>query len=682
MTYGNIILNVSIAMPPPPPPTTRQLRSGHVYATVSPPSNPRGRSSSNGRRPAAKSARGRSKSNGRARSASAGRGTGGRSKTPAGRQQRPRSNSTARNSTSRPSPPAAPPSVVDTSPRFDDEALRQATRSSGGPFDSDDDSEDDVDDRRDAFTVESTVRDESEKQHVSHNQTSQMVRFRDFSNPLKKGSHQMFKDMTRAEIKDDPNFKPLTGSVSDGTRAYVLMKMRYFEYGEPGFGAGIIPTSGTGALIPLEPPIWTTPAISNLAVLGDWKDLYDENQSASVTLEQVLCWSNFIWGGPGAGLTLPKKVNGFYQYIPLNIHVQGRIGELIRQKLKYQNSSQTVLMTVKSNMQKNAFTNHQLICEPHRWKCVVTGTIIHCGVIQWYLLIKKAMKLTKMKVLQLKSEFENLTFESVNFDVEAFIEKLQYAQHRIREVAGENACTDDRFIEKVLAAFDSNPPLLGVPLFHQTALNEKQLWASSGANGKTKEEILEVFLSVYRSMEMENRWDPSVKPKHDATIVALTAQLNENKNLLSKATAELSKAQKQIQAAKPQSCASMPATKFNEKLWRTTKVGDTCVHPKTGEKFVWCGLGHGSGSYMPDGHDHQVWAKQKEEKNRKWNEAKKRKSEDEDSKPAAKKGGALKLSSDVQQAFTTSVQSNLMENWHFSEHEAKMATDVKEESKE
>lgn len=233
-----------------------------------------------------------------------------------------------------------------------------------------------------------------------------------------------------------------------------------------------------------------------------------------------------------------------------------------------------------------------------------------------------------------------------------------------------------------MAAFDSDPPLQGVPLFHQTALAEKQAWASSGANGKTKEEILEVFLSVYRSMVMEkNRWDPSVKPKHDATIVALTAQLNENKNLLSKATTELAKAHKHLQASKPQSSA-MPATKFNEKLWRTTKVGDTSVHPKTGEKFVWCGLGHGSGSYMPDGHDHQVWAKQKEEKNRKWNEAKKRKSEDEDSKPAAKKGGALKLSPDVQQAFTTSVQSNLMENWHFSEHEAKMATDVKEESKE
>ena len=65
-------------------------------------------------------------------------------------------------------PPATPPAVVNTSPRYDSEPLRQATCSSGGPFNSDDDSEDDVDDCRDAITVDSSVRDPSGGPKVTH----------------------------------------------------------------------------------------------------------------------------------------------------------------------------------------------------------------------------------------------------------------------------------------------------------------------------------------------------------------------------------------------------------------------------------------------------------------------------------------------------------------------------------
>lgn len=138
--------------------------------------------------------------------------------------------------------------------------------------------------------------------------------------------------------------------------------------------------------------------------------------------------------------------------------------------------------------------------------------------------------------------------------------------------------------------------------------------------------------------------------------------------MLTKATTELAKAHQHLQTAKSLPQAATPATKFNEKMWRTTKIGDRCVHPITGLKYVWCALGHRNGSYMPEGHNHEAWEKNKKEKNAKWEESKKRKGEEDDRKPAAKKGGALKLSPDVQQAYTT-VQNKLMENWHFSEHD-------------
>ena len=64
-------------------------------------------------------------------------------------------------------------------------------------------------------------------------------------------------------------------------------------------------------------------------------------------------------------------------------------------------------------------------------------------------------------------------------------------------------------------------------------------------------------------MTIENKWKYIPKPKADQTIVALTAQLTENRNLLSKATSELAKDHKHFQSTKPQ--ATRPVTKFSKK---------------------------------------------------------------------------------------------------------------------
>ena len=339
-----------------------------------------------------------------------------------------------------------------------------------------------------------------------------------------------------------------------------------------------------------------------------------------------------------------------------------------------------------------------LDCQQYRLRCMKTGKIIESGVIYLYFLTVKAISLNKMKVLQLKSDFEKVTLAKFGNDPELVIREIQKYQDKIVVLAGLDACPDALVIERLFQVMDPTPKLRGVDLFNQMIAKEKFEWASSGSNyDKNKHEVMAIMLSVYSCMKMAGDWNPTTVPAVDPQIVALKTQLIENKKLLSAATNALVKANSNSAASaksasvaksdsKPAATpAPAPAAKFDEYTWRTSYVGETTMHPIKQTPHVWCGKGHGKGSYMPEGHNHEQWVLEKQQK-AKFHQDGKRTRDDGavgDAKmPATKKGG-LKLTSDFQ-AFTAAIKDNLKEKYHLTENEAAIATDVhiKEESKE
>eukprot|EP00956_Cyclotella_meneghiniana_P033180 scaffold94165_cov26-Cyclotella_meneghiniana.AAC.1 len=233
-----------------------------------------------------------------------------------------------------------------------------------------------------------------------------------------------------------------------------------------------------------------------------------------------------------------------------------------------------------------------------------------------------------MKVLQLKSDFDKVTLTKFGNDPELVIREIQKYQDKIVVLAGLNACTDSLVIEKLFQVMDPTPKLLGVDLFTQMIAKEKFELASSGSNyAKDKHEVMAIMLSVYSCMKMAGDWNPTTAPVVDPQIVALKTQLIENKKLLSAATNALVKAinSNSVASAKSASVAksdSKPAAtsapalaaKFDEYTWRTTYVGETTMHPIKQKPHVWCGKGHGKSSYMPEGHNHEQWVLEKQQK--------------------------------------------------------------------
>ena len=154
MNYARIINSIVNVTVMPPTTNSRTLRSGNSYVTVSPVSTTRGRRNSSarpnsrGRSVSISSRRGRPPARGRPRSTSV---SGGRSRSASARpavvprgSRRARSTSVSRPVTTRTSPVNTPVPVVQSTPPFDGEALRYALQAQMGPFDSDDESEDEV----------------------------------------------------------------------------------------------------------------------------------------------------------------------------------------------------------------------------------------------------------------------------------------------------------------------------------------------------------------------------------------------------------------------------------------------------------------------------------------------------------------------------------------------------------
>ena len=481
-------------------------------------------------------------------------------------------------------------------------------------------------------------------------------------------------------------------------RLFDLANSRGFEFGNAFTRSSLIPGGGTGGFLHQPPSVITEFELGNYLDLQDPMSLLDEENSIKVSFENVLKFTALINGGDDALFETPVKgEHGFYILKSVDPNAPGRRGLLNRLKLEIRNTSQALLMFIKNNMKGDSWKALQLKCMAYRYKCEDTHQIVECGEIWFKVLTMNTVPSTMMRGLQHKFKFDNYSFkDDAKWNPAIYIAEQDLNQNRARICMGPQAITDQRYCEKMfLEMHPKTPsPLDKIPLWQYTVMHEKSDWANSApGQGKSKEEICGILTNTYRNLEAEGRWIIEEENSDDAKFLALTTKLEQNQKKLETTTKALKDVRQTMQQhfsssgssgnASSKSKASTTSSAFSEKLWRTTNKGPEAVHPKTQEKFVWCGLGHAGGCYMPEGHNHEQWAKAKKEKKRMFNE--KRKLEDGDLKPAAVKkdgNGNLKLSNDMAQAALATMQKNLKEKWFLTDEEIEEAKGVKEESKD
>ena len=713
MNYARIINSIVNVTVMPPSTTSRTLRSGNSYVTVSPVST-RGRrntsappTNSRGRSVSISSRRGRPPSRGRARSTStAGRGRSrSASARPAAvprvtRPRRSRSTSTPRPAATRPSPVNTPVPVVQSTPPFDSEALRDAMEAKmGGPFDSDDESEDDVPeadgmgDGRDTLVF-------TPPPPAPSLYSQDLISRRGFANPPPKAQSYLFERMTRCEKKNDPSFELLTTSCGDSERLFDGLNSKAFEFGNAMLMSAIIATGGTGAFLQKPPSVLKDFELGNYLDLHNPFKIYEESECNFVSMDTVVKMAGLVNGGDDARFQTPVKVNGFYVYEPVDPNLPGRRGELNRLKITARNASQSLLMWLKNNMKYQSWRSVQLRCMDKRFRCILTNQIIECGEIWLKELTMSVVPSTMMRGLGFKVEFDNYSFDKAGLNPAVYFDHQDEMQNKANITMGPNTITDQRYLEKTWLDLDKEDPVENVPLFSHAVMIGKNEWANSTPEtAKSKQEIVGELLNVYRNHVAEKAWNPVVRSSAEkARLVAFTAKVEQEKNKLVQAANALKKAEQSLKqkssavstassgdvsTKSKDSKGSKASTAYDDKGWRTTNKGPESIHPKTGEKFLWCSKGHGGGCYMPVDHDHEAWAAAKAEKRNNYY-ANKRAGDDGNAKPPAKKvdNGKLKLSNDLAQAALTSVQKTMKEQMFMTDAEIEQAMGIKQESKE
>eukprot|EP00956_Cyclotella_meneghiniana_P041815 scaffold240609_cov23-Cyclotella_meneghiniana.AAC.1 len=454
--------------------------------------------------------------------------------------------------------------------------------------------------------------------------------------------------MTRPEKKNDPSFKLIAMNNLDSHRLFDLANSRGFEFGNAFTRSALIPGGGTGGFLHQPPSVMTSFELGNYLDLQEPMSLLDEENSVKISFENVLKFTALVNGGDDALFETPVKgADGFYTLKSVNPNAPGRRGKLNRLKLETRNSSQALLMLIKNNMENDSWKALQLKCMPYRYKCEDTHQIVECGEVWFKVLTMNTVPSSMMRGLQHKMRFDNYSFkDDAKWNPATYIAEQDLNQNKTRICMGPQAITDQRYCEKMFLEMDPKgpSPLDKIPLWKYTVMHEKSDWANSApGEGKSKEEICGVLTNTYRNLEAEGRWIIEDENPDDAKFLALVTKLEQNQKKLETTTKALKDVKQTMQQqfsssgstgnASSKSKASSTSSAFSEKVWRTTNKGPEAIHPKTNKKFVWCGLGHAGGCYMPEGHDHEQWAKEKKETKRLFNE--KRKLEDGDLKPAA-----------------------------------------------
>lgn len=333
-----------------------------------------------------------------------------------------------------------------------------------------------------------------------------------------------------------------------------------------------------------------------------------------------------------------------------NLDLQRVVSDL---KQRYRIISQLIFFTLQNLIHPDSWKSILVDKAKFTWTHVQTEEKVYDG----FWVLNKVLSLISPAVVvdhqALLETLHSLTMAKSKYNVATMLSQLQETRQKI--VAHGGICPDQTFLSAFFKALQSG----NNAAFNKVVKEMETKWQMG--NPVDIPTINSQLLTYYNNLVTNRKWgktDDQGTTSSSSEIALLTKKVEEQEKKIRFLEGEK-------KSAKPAPTAGA-GSGDKKGPWRTTNVGKTTKHPETGEEMVWCPHhGKNGGCYMPKGHNHDEWLKNREEKTAR--RSKRTRDGDGTSSPAPK---SLKLNDKHKTALCTALASKLTTAFNMDDTEA------------
>lgn len=426
-----------------------------------------------------------------------------------------------------------------------------------------------------------------------------------------------------------------------------------------------IPTNGTGV-----PEVTEDGVLVALNGFTEYKDLLTNHNS--VEFEEVQAFACYNWGGNLAEreVTLPLELRAINpEEIPDGVD---EITELDRLKRKQQYRIRSEMLT---GIIKAVLTDddYKLFVDTEEADIIFVSDDGDRKV-DGFALFKKAMEETQPEVvietIDKERQLESMTVAQAGNNIQVLTRTMESLYKDIKK-ANPGHYDVDRYMSHLFRALltAKNDD------FNSSIRQIRNKWMIKKSSIKPSDLIKEANV-LFKNIDTLKEWN--ALSESDKKILALTSKVETLQTKLNetKKAAGAAKAGDQKKDETKSDADKRNAEWEKQKAWRTKKAGKTLK--KDGKDWVWCEHhNEGKGMYMPEGHVHSEWKKEREQKNADKKARRSKRQKDGATAPSTSSStatGKLTLAKHLVEALTTQVG--------VSEADAKkLADDILKQSK-
>ena len=124
----------------------------------------------------------------------------------------------------------------------------------------------------------------------------------------------LLENMSRSEKKNNPDFKLISADPKHAADLFDLLNGRFFEFENAVMGSAIVPNTGSGRFLQVQPTEYKEFALGNYLDLSNPENLFEEAEAGDISMDMVLAFAGLINGGEDALFEVPTKgPDGFYK---------------------------------------------------------------------------------------------------------------------------------------------------------------------------------------------------------------------------------------------------------------------------------------------------------------------------------------------------------------------------------
>lgn len=401
-----------------------------------------------------------------------------------------------------------------------------------------------------------------------------------------------------------------------------------------------VPTGGNGV------PAGTRGAVAATNFTGPRK-LLDEYHN--LTLQQVQAWAAYNWGANDDPRVEPPTD---MEIKALDFTAADASLERANMKQQYRIRSELLFVILQNAITEEDYDLLSNDSDDYTFEDPRTGDTKSDGVIFLWKILNEVKPSTVIDVQDLETKLEEATLQKFENDVTKLTREMEKIWKEIKRLK-PGTYSESRFLTQLFRALETTTN----ESFERTVETLKDMWILQDARCNVPY-VIRTSCTKYVNLVSAHKW--AITSSKDTKIIALTTALNEHKKKFNelKTKVESNGGQGGGSTNKTTKPGGDGKGKLKVAEWRIKFKGKTTT--VDGKKWVWCkehkSEGLFDGMYMPEGHNHDEWKKEKDAKVKAWKENRRSKT-DKDEKTTGKgtpsQPNKLTLSNRLASALTT-----------------------------